>query len=238
MKFPKTFVPEKNLEKSIETLLKHEELENTLDVFKRIEIESIPGEYSLFFDQSLSRIKDSGYERHLYPWEMLSLIMNHIENKLDGKLNSIAEEMLNKNAGRGHWLSFAAEIEGRNLNCYTNPQNLQWYNDTSKYLTREREQIVCDEKMQFDITGTGNKRIVDLNDFEEDFIKHVCGNSKSMISALLSKKYKMVVNLPDSPGLWPGIFYAATDQTKSYTEIWLSFHATNGLSQGVRAKQK
>lgn len=236
MKIPKTFLPEKNLEKSIKTLLKHEELENTLDVFKKIEIESIPYEYSLFFDQSLNRIKDSGYERHLYPWEMLSLIMNHVENKLDGKLNSIAKEMLNKNTVRGHWLSFVAEIEGDKLNCYTNPQNLQWYNDSSKYLTKEREQLVCDEKMQFDITRIGNKRMVGLNDFEEDFIKHVCGNSKGLISALLSKKYKMVVNLPDSFGLWPGIFYAATDQTRGYAEIRLSFYINNGLSKGVRAK--
>ncbi|MBM3199804.1 hypothetical protein FJZ53_02615 [Candidatus Woesearchaeota archaeon] len=70
MKVPLIFMPEKNLEKNVDMLLKEEQHENSLELINGIEIESKPYEYAMFYEESLNRVIGSKFDRHLYPWRL------------------------------------------------------------------------------------------------------------------------------------------------------------------------
>ena len=83
----------------------------------------IGGKNALTYDGSLARIKKGGYERHPIPSELFSLLMDYHEEKLQGKLNVAADEMI---SGCGEWLSMAMERKGSILICYLHPEGLVW----------------------------------------------------------------------------------------------------------------
>ncbi|MBM3199805.1 hypothetical protein FJZ53_02620 [Candidatus Woesearchaeota archaeon] len=162
---------------------------------------------------------------------------NYLGGKLRGSINDLAHTLLKTGVHRGVWLSFALSIEEKKLNCYTNPKNLIWHVEHSRYLPKEPYNVSCDELAQFDITALNSKTIVDLDCFEEEFIKLICGNSKSLMRTLTNRKHKTTISLPDSYGVWPGVLYAWNNSEGGYADLRLSFHNTNACSQGVKVKK-
>lgn len=158
MKLPKTFVPEKNLEKNVERLLNY--TPHNTDSFNHkymcgdkisiLEVESELSEPVFRFDESLQRLRLYGYERHIRLGEYFDLVIGHLENRLEEKPNRSMKEMLEKNSTR--WLSMAVEKKGNRLFCYIDPENLQWDESKMKY--------IVDGKLKY--TDVGDFSIEDI----------------------------------------------------------------------------
>lgn len=140
MKLPKTFVPEKNLEKNVERLLNYVPPNAgsftykyiTGDKISPLEVESELSEPVFRFDESLLRLRLYGYERHLRPWEYFELVIGHLENSLEEKPDCAVKNILQKNSTC--WLSMAIEKKDNTLLCYIDPENLQWDESKMKYI--------------------------------------------------------------------------------------------------------
>lgn len=140
MKLPKTFLPEKNLEKNVERLLDYVPPNAGSFAYKYmygdkislLEVESGLSEPVFRFDESLLRLRLYGYERHIRPWEYFDLVISHLENSLEEKPDCAVKNILQKNSTC--WLSMAIEKKDNTLFCYVDPENLQWDEDKMRYV--------------------------------------------------------------------------------------------------------
>lgn len=228
MKLPQIFIPEKSLENSTNKLLTEESIaferqHVKLDVLE-IEPEFLGGFY---FEESLKRLKEAGYDRHFYPWEYFSLLIGHFEGKLGRKLDALAKSML---YGLGGWLSVAVERYDDTLVCYADPQNVKWASDAFQYtidgaFLRHRG---CKE---FDVKGIPSEEWVDLGRFKDDFVEYFYTRKFEQLPIGLRRNAKVCLPLPDySP------IYAISTTNHYGTCESLLFQAR--LMQGSRGVRK
>ena len=123
MKVPNTFVPEKNLEKNIEKMLKERKKFHPKPIinFDKLEIESNYSIYQFSFDKSLKRLREMKYERHLRPWEYFELLVKYHDGTLPEDFHFALEEML---GDYGEWLSMALEKKRRKAHMLYRPGKL------------------------------------------------------------------------------------------------------------------
>jgi len=87
---------------------------------------TIGSEKSLYyFHHSLSRLRKDGFERHAQPQEVLGLIMDGLEGKLDKGLQEIQRDMATDYA---EWLSLTFERNGDNLFAHIDPEGVMIIN--------------------------------------------------------------------------------------------------------------
>jgi len=230
-------MPEKDLENQVKRLLEEEENskpDNINSWLKSLdfEIERKPhGEYAYFFDQSLERLKNLGYERHLMPYEILSLIINHLEGKLENNLNRSVTAMLKNGQRYGYWLSIAVSREEDSLICYTNPENLKKY-DNYPYYRSENGALRFDKELRFNVKGIPSQKLSDLRLFNEGFVEFFYSRKfKDLPEAIQEGR----VFLPPEDVLSPGMLYLPMNSMKQ--EFSLSFYEFDAFSRGVRVRR-
>ncbi len=138
------------------------------------------------FDESLSRLKSAGFERHPRSQEVFGLIIDDLEGRLSGKLKDVCDDMLKS---YGEWLSLAVERKGNVLVAYVDPKNLFWDKNNNKYVVQGR-QVDCAGKETFDVTGKQSGAWIDLNLFEDKFIKFMHGRSFNQLPKIIQEGNK------------------------------------------------
>ena len=237
MKLPDIFVPEKSLEGKVKQLLEHEDNNrlkniNVYSCLKILEIEHKPdGEYAYFFNQSLERLKNLGYERHFMPWEIFGLIINHLEGKLEKSLDRSVIAMLKNGHEYGYWLNIAVSKEEDNLICYTNPKNLMKYNQYPDYRP-EGNTLHFDEELRFNVKGIPSEKWVELRCFNEDFVEFFYSREFKDLPKIIQEGK---VYLPAENVLSPGTLWLPTNSRGQ--EFNLSLYELDALSRGVRIRK-
>ena len=120
----------------------------------------VGGELCFFYDTSLDRLKDSGYQRHPRPWEFFGILIDFLEKKLVSDVKAVARDIFNSS---GEWLDFVVTREGDSLICYSGLENIRWNNDESKYVA-DGDTLVFADKRIFDITGIPSVEFVNLSE--------------------------------------------------------------------------
>ncbi len=81
-------------------------------------------EKTLFhYETSLERLKSAGFQRHLRPAEIFSILVDNLEGKLSGRDAEVAKNMLES---YGEWTSMAIKVEGEVIRTYQDPEELFW----------------------------------------------------------------------------------------------------------------
>jgi len=195
MKLPKTFVPDKNLENSLENLVKKKPQEE--DILKDLVISQRHGE-ELLYNTSLNRLKIEGYERHLRPDECFTLIARYLEGNLKEPLRSIAYNIVN--VSLLDWLSIAFQRQGGILHCYLDPEGLVWNGEC--YAPHPKVQY--SQKKEFDIKGIPSLDWVGLDRFEDGFVRFFYGKSfEELPEEFTDGIYKAQIVIPEE-----NVYYA------------------------------
>lgn len=229
MRIPQIFIPEnKSLESSTNKLLDYnptKESSVTQDYFNYFDIE--PNiKYEWFgFDNSLKRLRKSGYERHLYPGEYFELVTGYMEERLENKLATICERLL---ATRGDWFSLAVKRENNNLTFYTDPKNLKWDAEACKYVTEDKLEYKI--KLEFDASGLPPDGWVDLKELDDKLVKFLYNRKFEDLPPKM-KDYELKIFFINDKSIWP---LARADEHKMFC---LYTGCTWGRpSRGIRQK--
>ncbi len=123
------------------------------------------------YDKSLEHLIQRGCERHPYPAEVFSLLIDHFEGELPSDLEAIAQDMLKY---CGEWFNMAAEREKDVLILSNDPKNLRWGTKYDRYFV-DGETIQCTGQREFRIDRMGNlpRRewyVAYLKDVPEDLV--------------------------------------------------------------------
>lgn len=156
------------------------------------------GKNALTYDGSLARIREAGFERHPAPSETVSLMADYLEEKLQGKLNIVADEML---SGCGDWLSMAMERNGNILICYLHPEGLVWDEGKGIYVQNGFKYY---SKQYFNISGKESNKDVGLNEFGDGFVNLFYGRSFNELPKEMREGDKKAnISLPRDKEVWP-----------------------------------
>lgn len=203
MRIPKIFVPEKNLEKNVQSLLTKEKhiLKESPVLFEDLEIEPNLNGERYNFCHSLSRLKEVGYERHLRPWESFSLIIECLENRLPPDLESFAQELIKS---KDEWLSMAIKRKGNTLFCYVDPQNLKQNQNGLRYFTDGMLKYNHSLSKNLSVKNIPSGTWVSLDHFSDEFVKYFYNRKlKSLPKKMREEPYKAGVYIPPEGDLWP-----------------------------------
>ena len=239
MRIPEVFIPEKDLGNKVKQLLEHEGNNRSDNIYmysclKILEIEHKPhGEYAYFFDQSLERLRNSGYERHFTPPEIFGLIIKHLEDNLEKNLEGSVKAMLKNGHTYGYWLSIAVSREEDKLVCYTNPKNLRKYDQYPDY-RHEGSTLLFDDELRFDVKGIPSKHWTDLRYFNEDFIEFFYSRKFKDLPKIIQEGK---VYLPPENAISPGILWMPINSRRHESEFNLSLYELGALSRGVRTRK-
>jgi len=143
----------------------------------------------MYYNDSLARLRQKGFKRHLRPIEFYAVLLEHFRTNGQGTREEIAQNMLK---GKGEWLSVAFKKEGNMLHIAFDPENLAWNKKENKYdgnLTSQQS---------FDI---GNKEIKDwisVSSFPSPLIEVLYGTNAGELSNFNAEIY-----LPPDGSWWP-----------------------------------
>ncbi|MBM3199803.1 hypothetical protein FJZ53_02610 [Candidatus Woesearchaeota archaeon] len=205
MKLPDTFVPEKNLETDIDRLLSNKKkfyqpystsLDNLI-VSDQLSVETI------YFDESLRKIQEAGFERHLLPWESFTIILGYIDGKIKNEFHAAAKDMASS-FGCTEWLSMAVKRDRDVLVCYANPKNLVW--DDSSKIYKPDGILSFDPALSTEISikGVPSEEWVDLKRLSEDFVKYFYTRKfEELPDEINSNDDYAQIFLPAEGGIWP-----------------------------------
>jgi len=180
------------------------------------------GKQLFTYDQSLARLREAGYERHLRPAEAFGLLVGSFEMTLNGLTRTVAEDML---SSYGEWLSLAMERKGYTLVCHFDPQGLEW-NGSTYVKTADWKST---EQREFSIAGKPSQKWIDLNQFDDNLVVALYGNSWKDLPQEMKTGYRRAqMYLPSEGVLWPvarGYFYGSVFSVNSYA-------CNGGVSRG------
>jgi len=214
--------------------------------YKGLFIENRKGDefakHMLEYDQSLKRLRDKGFERHLRPSEAFSLVFERIEGKLEGDLFDIACRMTAPYSW-GEWHSMAFERRGSKLIVYLDPEGLIYVpsyvmHNNKKYRTsvtyKTDDSFRYSEKKEFDINGLLYLciNLVDFHRFAKDnpnsaeLIRYIFGRGIEDIPEIWKKSGS--ISLPEEQNvIWP--IGLCTEEYGHVIGCW----EANGASRGV-----
>mgnify|MGYP001615518433 CR=1 FL=1 len=123
----------------------------------------------LTYDASLARVVAASYERHPSPAEIMSLIIDGLEGKLNADEKQVYDDML---VSYGEWTNIVVQVKEENrkqiLNVYENVTGLVW--NGSKYV---QDNFHCANQCKFDITSIELNKFVDLHKFPDDLVQYL-----------------------------------------------------------------
>lgn len=202
MKVPKTFVPEKNLEKKVEKMMKAKKKLNFDKPILNIEKLEIESNYPLdqfTFDGSLKRLKDKNYQRHLRPWEYFELLTRYYDGSLPEELQFAIEQMRDD---YGEWFSMAFEKKDDKLVCYIDPENLRYDKTKGNYVTDKK--FMYKYEKEFNIKNIPSKKWIDVTKFGDEFIEYFYNRQlEDMPEYITLAKNQFLIYLPPEDIITP-----------------------------------
>jgi len=198
LKLPQTFRTKKNLENKTEQLI---EKPNIIKPIESLEIE--PGIRDVnsprfYFGQSLKRLKESGYERHMRTWEYFGLLVEVLEGKLQGEPEMIAEELMNSTT---IWTSLAVKREGDTLTCYIDPEIERPRKD---YIFKKNVKPYTEVREFYMPEISSGDLWYHLRQLTDEFVKYIFTRTeKNLPKEALGRSITMQVALPPEGVLWP-----------------------------------
>lgn len=84
----------------------------------------------MYFNESLTRLREAGFKRHLTPAEYFEIV-NDVE--MHGTASPFYEKRQNMWSGYGEWLSMAVMIKDGVLHIALNPENIAWNSKKEQY---------------------------------------------------------------------------------------------------------
>lgn len=236
MKVPKTFVPEKGLEKNIERMLKAKKklnLDMPVTDITQLEIEFSYSQYLFTFDGSLKRLKDDHYKRHLMPWEYFELLTRYYDGTLPEELHSSIEQMMDD---YGEWFSMAFERKEDKLICYIDPENLTF--DKAKGIYVVNKKFRCNYEKEFNIKNVPSKKWVHVTKFSDEFIEYFYNRQfiapmvlEDMPEYVTITRNQFLIYLPPEDGVFP-----ISRAYGKYSQFSMGCFDKISQSRGVREK--
>lgn len=150
----------------------------------------------LTYNQSLARLRQAGFERHLRPQEAFGLLIDSLEGKLSEQEQAITNDM---QANYGEFLSMAVERKGNTLVLYLDPENLVYQDGVYAV----QGQLHYAEMREFDIQGIPSSQYVDMSRLPTDCVEYIYTRPFSALPEKMREgTYKAQVFL-SSTGIWP-----------------------------------
>ncbi|MDO8556136.1 MAG: hypothetical protein Q7R96_03110 [Nanoarchaeota archaeon] len=174
------------------------------------------------FDESLSSLRERGYERHLRPDEAFSLMIDALKNA-SSKFKVLAEDM----SSGGEWLSLAMKREGTCLLCYVDPDIFTQTPVHRKSKLYEPRSTLVPSRV-FSVKGLPSNRLLDLEALPEDLVVFLYGrNCRDLPGDIQSAQ----VSLPERGIVVP---YGRGDYNAFYDVVPLN--SDGGYSRGMRLR--
>ena len=154
---------------------------------------------SFYFQDSLVRLRENGFERHARPREVFELIAAGLEGRLSRTKKNVYDDMLN---GNGEWLSLAFEKNDDVLICYLDPEGLIWNGKDDKYF---KDNFRFAEKKEFNIAEKPSQKWIELKIFSDDFVQYIYGRDfKDLPMEMREGKNRAKIWLPYKNAIaWP-----------------------------------
>ena len=208
-----------DIEKGIDDLSSKYIVPTVPNLISNLEVEEPPGIYSRNYwryEDSLKKLRDRGFKRHLRPVEFFNVL---VENEKVGVL-PLAEStvpLAHWQSGCDEWISLALKKEGDALQIAFDPENLAWNSSLRKYIVLDGRlkhagklsgfpyNLIADFYDQnknayiFNIKNTGTDLIrggTPISQFPVVLMKALAGAEPSDIS-----RYRIAVYLPPE-GEW------------------------------------
>jgi hypothetical protein len=201
---------------------------NIDDILAHLDIEPEKENKLMTYKNSLKRLSDKGYERHLYPNEAFAVIYKGLEEP-EGPYGKIAQDMLE---GWGEWTNIAMKRKGNTLSIATDPENILW--TSVGYRIKDNQEIQCKNRETYTINGNERYTIITtLEETDHTLVRKLWGTDAKTIIEHATK----FGNSPDSIGLW--VFDDNIWRPVVRGGSGLAFDSVNarGTSRGVRVKQ-
>ena len=180
----------------------------------------------VYYNQSLSELKNRKYERHARPIEVFGLLIANLENKLTAEQKAIAQDMVNS---YGEWLSLAIERKGNELICYEDPENLVW--DAAKNLYVVQGKLKYGNEKKFSIKNIKSSEWIDLQNFDKHLQKYLYGREwKDLPNEMKAGNLHAQLALPPDKTIWPagrGIYWYVVNCRYYY------YWASRGVQKNV-----
>ncbi len=188
------------------------------------------------FDQSLARLRQAGFTRHLYPAEAFQFIIAGLEMKLAPHQHSFCASMLTSPA---EWLNVAIGVEekkrilwldSRTFTLYFDPEGLVWDPIRRQY---DAQNFTYSRKQEFDITPLPVAQYVDLSYFSDPFAIALTGRTCSSLPEKLRHKEnsrRVQVYIPRVGTIWPA---ARVGYEMFSSRVGILF-GSDGASRGIK----
>lgn len=230
MKIPKTFIPEKGLEKNIEKMLKSKKkLNPNKQVFDidNLEIESNYSPCQFTFDGSLKRLRDKNYQRHLRPWEYFELLTRYYDGSLPEEIQFAIEQM---REDYGEWFSMAFEKKDDKLVCYIDPENLKF--DKTKGIYVINKKFRYSSSKEFKIKNISSKHWIPVTKFSDEFIEYFYNRPlEDMPEYITVARNQFLIYLPPEDAIMP-----VSRSYGRYSQFSMGCFNKISQSRGVREK--
>jgi len=135
------------------------------------------------FGESLTRLRERGFERHPRPAEVYGLIIDRLEGKLSPMQLQLYADIFVPFALRygsehhlycGEFLSLAVDLEADGIQTYLDPEGLTYHNHYGGYYTKGPN-FTCAESRRFRIVGKRDRGPLGLEEMENSFVEYICG---------------------------------------------------------------
>lgn len=169
-----------------------------------------PGEYAsyqfierrkvpCYFDESLKRLRERGFDRHPRPAEAYSLFIESLERKLSPEQEKLEKDMLTYFEGhelrlyRGEFLSLAIEQVDGTLVTYLDPEGLVFQPDGYGGFYRKAADFHCAEMRRFPILrNTRADGLLPLDALGGGFTEYICGRPYESLPAEMREGFNRI----------------------------------------------
>jgi len=176
--------------RKIKTFMKEYETENQL-AMSLLTIENPKYNEWMTYQDSLKRLMDKGFKRHLRPIEFYEILLEHFRTNGLGTHEDVVK---NINFGRGEWFSAAFRKKGDTLEISWDPENIAWNEAQSKYITNGDLRVDA----SFNIGEKVAKGSYRITEFPPELVHTLYG---AEVGELL--KYNARICLPPEGVWWP-----------------------------------
>jgi hypothetical protein len=175
--------------RKIKTFMKEYETENQLSM-GGLTIENPKHNEWEYYQDSLARLRQKGFKRHLRPIEFYEILLEHFRTNGLGTREDVAKNML---SGKGEWLSVAFRKRGNILEVSWDPENIAW--NGKEYVTKG------DLRVDFACPDMGDKKsekYYKISTFPSELVHALYGADAGELS-----KYDAGIYLPPEGKWWP-----------------------------------
>ncbi|MFH1917296.1 MAG: hypothetical protein ABIJ21_08605 [Nanoarchaeota archaeon] len=178
----------------------------------------------MYFEQSLDRLKKSGFQRHLYPWEAFEIIFSGLENPV----SEYVEIQKNMLSGYGEWTSMAFKKEGNRLFVAFDPENIAYDKKKNDYVVVNGNIRHSGQIMEYEI-GERNDYWYSINNLPHELVLKMWTKDAEQVSQFSSHAGIWAKN----DGIWRPV---ARGYDVNYFSLYAGDYDLHWASRGVRRK--